>query len=146
MAKGVDTTFLVQLEIRESASHARAREFLEESILSAGQVFALAPQVLLEFVHVVTDPKRFERPLSMNVALKRADFWWAAREVQRVYPDLEAVRLFLHWMGRYRLGRKRLLDTFLAATYATHGVAEIVSSNARDYGIYEGVTPIDPTL
>ena len=146
MAKGVDTTFLVQLEIRESASHAPAREFLEESILSAGHSLALAPQVLLEFVHVVTDAKRFERPLSMNGALKRADFWWGAREVQPVYPDIEAVRLFFHWMERYRLGRKRLLDTFLAATYAVNGVAEIISSKARDYGIFEALTPIDPTL
>jgi hypothetical protein len=82
----------------------------------------------------------------MNVALKRADFWWEAREVQLVYPDVEAVRLFFHWMERYRLGRKRLLDTFLAATYAVNGVDEILSSNARDYGIFEALTPIDPTL
>jgi hypothetical protein len=66
----------------------------------------------------------------MNVALKRADFWCGAREVQPIYPDIEVVRLFFNWMERYRLGRKRLLDTFLAATYAVNGVAEIISSNA----------------
>jgi len=34
---------------------------------------ALAPQVLTEFVHGVTDPRRFAFPLSMEVALERVD-------------------------------------------------------------------------
>ena len=35
-----------------------------------------------------------------------------------------------------RLGRKRLLDTMLAATYFTHGVRDIVTSDARDYSVF----------
>ena len=44
--------------------------------------------------------------------------------------------LFLSWIAEHKLGRKRLLDTLLAATYFSNGVRSIVSSSARDYGIF----------
>jgi hypothetical protein len=45
---------------------------------------------------------------------------------------LHAVRLFFQWMADHQLGRKRLLDTLLAATYSAAGITSIVSTNARD--------------
>ena len=40
------------------------------------------------------------------------------------------------WMKEHSLGRKRLLDTMLAATYFSHGVTVILSSNARDFNTF----------
>jgi predicted nucleic acid-binding protein len=97
---------------------------------------ALAGQVLTEFVHVATDPARFERPLSVPAAIERAEAWWTAREVRPVHPTDAAVTVFLDWIQEHRLGRKRLLDTMLAATYFAHGVSNIVTTNARDYSIF----------
>jgi predicted nucleic acid-binding protein len=104
----------------------------------------LAPQVLSEFVHIVSDERRFARPLTASQALARAELWWHAQEVVQVYPDADSVRLFFDWMRQYRLGRKRLLDTFLAATYFGNGVTSILSTNARDFatfGCFELLTP-----
>ena len=137
---GIDSTFLVQLEIRESVSHADAMQVLRDRILGRDREAALAPQVLTEFVHIVTDPRRFLRPLSVDQAIGKARFWWNAREVARVSPDEESVAQFLTWMSDHRLGRKRLLDTLLAATYYASGVTMIATSNARDYqtfGVFE---------
>ena len=130
---GIDTTFLVQLEIRESESHAAALEVLRDRILGRDREAALAPQVLTEFVHIATDPRRFKRPLSVDLAVGKAGFWWNAREVARVFPDEECVAQFLAWMRDHGLGRKRLLDTMLAATYYGCGITTIATSNARDY-------------
>ena len=144
MPIGLDTTFLVQIEIRESSSHAAAQEMLESQLLRRPGVCALTPQVLTEFVHVVSDPKRFERPLSVSQAIATAGLWWNAAEVRQVYPTDETVRLFLAWMQDLKLGRKRLLDTMLAATYFSHGIRSVVSSNARDYrvfGCFEVISP-----
>ena len=105
---GIDTTFLVQLEIRESESHVAALEVLRDRILGRDREAALAPQVLTEFVHIATDPRRFKRPLSVDLAVGKAGFWWNAREVARVFPDEECVAQFL--MRDHGLGRKRLLD------------------------------------
>ena len=133
---GLDTTFLVQVEIQESEGHDVALEVLRRKILGRDREAALAPQVLSEFIHVVTDRRRFERPLSMAQALAKASFWWNAREVERIVPDDQAVSQFVTWMQAHGLGRKRLLDTLLAATYYRSGITRIVTSNARDYRVF----------
>lgn len=133
---GLDTTFLVQVEVQETDAHDAALEVLRREVLGRGRKAALAPQVLSEFVHVVTDRRRFERPLSMAQALAKARFWWSAAEVERVFPDDQAVGRFLAWMQEHGLGRRRLLDTLLAATYHRSGVTRIVTSNARDYSMF----------
>ena len=112
---GVDTTFLVQLELVELGSHKSAHELLRREILSPQVPLALAPQVLGEFIHVVTDSRRFQRPLTAAEATSKARFWWEAAEIQRIVPTIESTLLFLDGMQRYQLGRKRILDTQLAS-------------------------------
>lgn len=132
MKIGVDTTFLVQVSLLEHPGHIAARAEMDRR-LTAGDIFVMAPQVVSELVHVVTDPRRFEHPLSMATALEKARSWWDARETEHVSPTPESMAQFWNWMEAFNLGRKRLLDTMLAATYFSHGVHTILSSNARDY-------------
>jgi predicted nucleic acid-binding protein len=110
-------------------------EFLRRQLRDQSTL-ALAPQVLAEFVHVATDARRFQVPLPMARALERAQMWWEFREVHQVFPGPDSSRLFLRWMAEHGLGRKRLLDTQLAATYYSAGVSTIVTTNARDYAIF----------
>ena len=133
---GIDTTFLVQVELREASNHSQARAWLDRALDGDGQFLALAPQVLTEFVHVVTDAKRFAMPLAMDDALDRAQLWWAAREVLPVLPSVESTHLCLKWLRAHRLGRKRLLDTQLAATYAAAGVTSLLTSNSADFAVF----------
>ncbi len=143
MLRGLDTTFLVQAEISEHPGHGPAKSQLE-SFISTGETLVLAPQVMAEFLHIVTDPRRFSKPLSMEDAAARADLWWHGKEVSHALPTSESVTLFLSWVKEHRLGRKRLLDTHLAATYFCHGVRSIVSSNVRDFqtfGCFEVLVP-----
>jgi predicted nucleic acid-binding protein len=49
---GIDTSFLLAVEIVEHAHHAEALRLLGE-LLARGDRVAIAPQVLTEFVHVV---------------------------------------------------------------------------------------------
>ncbi len=53
----------------------------------------------------------------------------------RVFPDGPAVRDFLVWLTRYQLGRKRLLDTMLAASFQSAGVKRILTNNGRDFKV-----------
>lgn len=134
--KGIDTTFLIQLEVVGAPKHQRARSILESTLRDNGQL-ALAPQVLSEFIHIITDPRRFESPLSMSKAVRRAEDWWSAKEVTTVLPSKESVKLALQWLDFYKLGRKRILDTQLAATYYAAGIINILSSNERDFKVFE---------
>jgi predicted nucleic acid-binding protein len=141
---GVDTTFLVQLEITEAPQHSAARELLQREVIGGNSQLALAPQVLAEFLHVVTDQKRFRVPMTMEQALSKAVFWWTAREVKHVYPTSESTTLWLDWIGKYGLGRKRLLDTQLASILWSAGVRRIITSNIRDFSVFPGFELISP--
>jgi predicted nucleic acid-binding protein len=94
MIHGLDAGFLVAAEVREHAAHAGARSTLAQ-VLSAGDVIAIAPQVLPEFIHVVTDSRRFTQPLDMIAARQVAEQWWTASDVVQTFPDSGAVRQFL---------------------------------------------------
>ena len=133
---GVDTTFLVQLELVELPAHKTAHELLQREILQPQVPLALAPQVLAEFIHIVTDPRRFQKPLTADEAVAKARFWWNAAEVQHVFPSGESTVLFLDWMQRHQLGRKRILDTQLAAILWTAGVRQLLTSNPADFQIF----------
>jgi predicted nucleic acid-binding protein len=144
MVKAADTTFLVQLEVREAAGHAAAHRYLDEQVLAAGHTLGITMQVLEEFIHVCTDPRRFEHPLSMTEALDKADLWWRAAEVRPVLPSAEAFSLFVEWMKGLRLGRRRIHDTLLAATCVTAGITEIVTSDREGFESFGSLTVCDP--
>jgi predicted nucleic acid-binding protein len=133
---GLDTSFLIAHEVSGHASHRRVRSHCGR-LLADGDKLVLAPQVLAEFIHVVTDDRRFESPLSVAAAVERASIWWHAEEVLPIFPGAETARLFLDWLLQFRLGRKRLLNTLLAATWAEAGVYKILTLNWPHFQIYE---------
>jgi predicted nucleic acid-binding protein len=144
MIHGLDTGFLIAAEMVEHTEHAVSREILAR-FLAASDVVAIAPQVLAEFIHVATDPRRFAQPLDITTARVIAEQWWTASDSVQVYPDDGAVRQFLAWMHDFSLGRKRLLDTILAATYWRAGVQSILTTNAADFAVFGVFTCITPT-
>lgn len=145
---GLDTSFLVGLAIREHPNHPACWRLFENEILGGTATMAIAPQVLAEFCHVATDPRRFERPLDMAEALEMCNLWWNAQECRQVPADAEAGALFLTWMNSLGLGRKRLLDTLLAASYHVAGVKRLATTDWRDfasYGVFE-LEPLSPII
>jgi hypothetical protein len=102
--------------------------------------------VLAEFIHIVTDPRRFRQPLDLTTARQLAEQWWTAREVVRVFPDDAATRQFLAWLHQFALGRKRLLDTLLAATYWQTGIHSLLTTNQADFLVFGVFTCIRPEV
>jgi len=133
---GVDTSFLVALAVREHPSNEAALRVFEQEIRGREGSMALSAQVLAEFCHVITDPRRFERPLEMSDALDLCETWWNAAECRPVVVDAEAGALFLTWMHELRLGRKRLLDTLFAASLYAAGVERLATTDWRDFDVY----------
>ncbi len=135
MTHGLDTSFLVAVEVKSHEEHAACHARFQKA-LAAGDTFSLAPQILAEFIHVVTDPRRFAAPLTIEQAIGRAEIWWNAAEVVHVFPTTESTLLFLGWLKEYKLGRKRLLDTMLAALFQSAGVVSILTLNRDDFSIF----------
>lgn len=136
---GIDTNILVAFAIPEHPAHGRVRERLDLFQLD-GHRLALTSGILAEFVHVVTDPKRFEMPLTMTEALGWAAFWGDAGEIAIISPDIAAHQQWLVWLEQHRLGRKRLLDTLIAATWWSAGIREVFTLNPADFRIFDGFT------
>lgn len=133
---GLDTTVLLEFEIAEAPRHRQTRLGLHRLLDEPGTRYALAPQVLQEFLHIATDPRRFDEPLSMTLALDRTAFWWNASEVTRLFSGEASTALALRWIKDFRLGRKRILDTWLAAIYHTSGVTSLATSNPDDFRVF----------
>ena len=139
MTHGLDTSFLVAVEVASHEEHAACRTRFQR-LLQAGDTFSLVPQILAEFIHVVTDPRRFSSPLTLEAAIARAEIWWNAAEVAHVFPTAESTLLFLGWLEEFKLGRKRLLDTMLASTLQTGGVTSILTLNRDDFAVFGSFT------
>ncbi len=143
MIHGVDTGFLVAMAIAVHPDHTAANRTITQ-LSQASDTFAIAPQILAEFIHVVTDPRRFSQSLDMPAAQKFAESWWTAYEVVQVFPDDLATRQFLTWLRQHALGRKRILDTLLAATYERAGIRSLLTTNPADFaifGVFNCITP-----
>src|ERR1041384_3638997 len=136
MKLGVDTSFLVRVSVVGCEGHAEAREFLKQEIESRRHQLAIATPVYPEFIHIITDSRRFPNAATMPTAIAAARLWWESAEVERVEPTAAATDLLLEWMIRYNLGRKRLLDTHLAAIYVAAGISWIVTSDEAHFGIF----------
>lgn len=133
---GLDTSFLVAHAIAEHPQHQEAHQWLDEAIAN-DETFAITSGILAEFIHIVTDGRRFQTPLEVSEAVKRAEFWSEAREVMLVSPDDVANALWLQWLADFQLGRKRLQDTLIAVTWHVAGVGEICTLNPRDFKVFE---------
>ncbi len=127
---GLDTTVQEAYELHEVAGHVAVRAAVQEASRSGLGRFALAPQVVREFLHVVTDPRRFAQPLAFSEALSRVRFWWESSDVEVCFPNARSEGLVLQWMDAFKLGRKRILDTALACTYHASGIRLILRSSA----------------
>ncbi len=132
---GIDTNILVAYVIPDHLFHGKVRDSIDR-FLAADRGFALTSGILSEFIHIVTDSRRFENPLTMAEALAWAGFWSDAAEVSLISSDAAVHKLWLRWLGQHRLGRKRLIDTLIAATWHTAGIQEILTLNPGDFTIF----------
>ncbi|MFU8847759.1 MAG: type II toxin-antitoxin system VapC family toxin [Opitutales bacterium] len=133
---GVDTPFLVAYSVIEHPEHEQARCRCGQ-LVEKNHLLALCPTVIDEFIHVVTDARRFERPLDMVQALELAQNWLNSRETVSLFPCEQSTRLQLHWLRTHRLGRKRINDTRIASIYYQNGAHTLLTGNVRDYTVFD---------
>ena len=132
---GLDTSILVAHAIAEHPQHHAIQRWLDKEI-SKNQTFAITSGILAEFVHVVTDARRFETPLAISDALERASYWSEASEITLLGADDTVNALWLKWLADFQLGRKRLLDTLIAVTWYSAGISDICTLNPRDFKVF----------
>jgi predicted nucleic acid-binding protein len=143
---GVDTDILVTWVMKGAPLHAAVRQLLDVEVRERGSLLGLTPQVVHEFLHVATDPRRFESPLSLPEALRICRSLGEAMEVHWILPAPEVLPRTLDLMEKLRLGRKRILDTALATTLESAGVHRLATLNSRDFEVFPFLELVGPDV
>jgi len=64
--------------------------------------------------------------------------------IHLLQPTPASTHLTMEWIKRFALGRKRILDTHLAAVLHTAGINRLLTSDPGDFavfGVFEIITP-----
>ena len=134
---GIDTCFLIDLYWENSPRNKNARALFSQIANNESVKVAVYYNCFNEFLHVITDSKRFENPLSVSEAISVIDYWCDIDRVTVLYPDDTSFKRTLAWMNRYQLDRNRVNDTQMASCYLTSGVSSIITANPKDFEIFE---------
>jgi predicted nucleic acid-binding protein len=102
----------------------------------------LAHQNLLEYLAVVTDPKRVENPLSSEEAVINVDLYVAALSV--ILPKPTTTATFKKFLREKPVGKGRVFDIYLAATAFDNDINEICTWNTSDFQGLSGIATITP--
>ncbi len=144
MKIGLDTNLLIYAHIPRLPEHDRARNWIYRQLQSSDTTLVTSPMILQELVHVITDPRRFQPPVSMSEALALAGNWTGRSNVECLPVTETATQLAFDLMDRNGLGRKRIADCLLAATLLSHDVRILATRNVRDFAVFRELKAIDP--
>jgi predicted nucleic acid-binding protein len=132
---GLDCNILIQLAFGDHPANTRALAAVQAEI-AQGSKLVFPSLIINEFLHVATDPRRFDPPLTMTEALDWVQDFLANPVVELIEPNRAATDQTLRWIRQFNLGRKRILDTHLAAVLHTAGVNRLLTSNPADFTVF----------
>ncbi len=74
--------------------------------------------------------------MSMDAAIGYSRSIWDASDVRRLSPSAAVFHRTLELLSTLKLGRKRILDTALAATLEACSVERLATFNDKDFEIF----------
>ena len=138
----LDTNILVHAAGAQSLRHAKAKELRDQA--AGGQFEAcIAAQVLTEFYAVVTDPRRFQPPLTPSQA-QRELRTYRSSSLKLIVPKEATVTRMLNLLGSRSVRSGKIFDVFLVATMLDNGVRRIYTENIDDFKGINGIEAINP--
>jgi predicted nucleic acid-binding protein len=140
---GLDCNILVQLALQDHPANA-ATVAAVKSEVQRGNFLLISPLVINEFLHVVTDERRFSPPLTMKEALDWVEEFISNSAVKVPETTAASSEQTLQWMRKFNLGRKRILDTYLAAVLHAAGAKRLLTSNPGDFALFGVLEIVSP--
>ena len=140
---GLDCNILVQLAFADHPANPKTLAAVQAET-NQGEKLVFPALVISEFLHVATDPRRFAPPLTMPEALDWIEDFLSNPMVSLIEASQASVDQTLRWMREFHLGRKRILDTHLAAILHTNGVARLFTSNPADFTVFRVLQTVTP--
>ncbi len=124
----IDTNVLIYSYDETQDLHSSSYTFLENAFF--GLISAsITHQNLLEFLAVVTNPKRVEYPLSTVEALEKIAVY--AANFPLISPSAKTFLTFTDLFSRHPSIRERVFDLYLVATALDNGITQICTWNVE---------------
>jgi predicted nucleic acid-binding protein len=113
------------------------------TLAAQGRLTAVvAQQNLLEFLAVVTSPKRVTSPVSLSIALNACEAYLSFCSL--VNPKPSTYLTFQTLTTARSAMRERLFDLYLGATALDNDITQICTWNAKHYKALPGLTAVTP--
>ena len=130
----VDANLLVYAHVASMPQHQAAISWLDQK-LNGTSIVALPWQSLLSFARLVTNPRLFERPLSVAMAWEQIESWLNCPVVRIPNPG-ERYREILARLMAISVDRSNLIpDAQLAALAIENGF--VLCSSDRDFARFQ---------
>jgi toxin-antitoxin system PIN domain toxin len=139
----VDTNVLVYSVFPESDHYEASRTLLDGA--QAGQtLLCLAPQVLIEFYAVVTNPKRVAQPRRPEEAIEVIEKFLSMRGATLLPVPPDVVSRWLALARKYPVAGSATFDVQLVATMLGNGVRKIFTFDRDHFDRFDEVEAIIP--
>ena len=125
---GIDTNILVYFLNEESIYHTRAKTFMDK--LQKGKIQgAISWQNLAELYAIVTDHKRFPKPMTASQMVETTKQFLESDNIKVILPIANTKEVFFNLVLKIRPKAQQIHDIFLAATLLANGITQIVSED-----------------
>ena len=136
----VDTNVLVYVSRPTAPGHMAARAALAGLETSGGAAW-ISPQVLREYLAVVTRPQATSPALPMATAIADVRRFQSSFEVAE--EGQAVLEQLLRLLAAYPGARKQVHDANLVATMLVHDIRRLLTFNGADFRRFAGAIEID---
>jgi uncharacterized protein len=137
----IDANLLLYAYDPQSASHKASRTWLEEA-LSGPQLARFSWLTLWAFLRISTNPRVFERPLSMKEAAATVASWLDQPTAGILEPGERHCEILQGLTQRGQTPGPLVMDAALAAIAIEHGAT--LCTTDRDFSRFAGLTWVNP--
>lgn len=137
----VDANLLLYAYDSTSPYHASARDWIEE-VMSGAEPFGLAWITITAFLRIATNPRAFEKPLSIAEAAGIVSEWLELPTVHVVEPGERHWEILQELLLSGQCRGPLVMDAHLAALAIEHGLT--LCSNDRDFSRFPRLRVSNP--
>jgi toxin-antitoxin system PIN domain toxin len=136
----IDTNLLVYASRPTTPEHGASRAALARLEAGNGAIW-ISPQVLREYLAVVTRPQASSPPLSMAVAIADVRRFQASFEIAEEGPAM--LERLLGLLATCPTAGKQVHDANLVAAMLVHGIRRLLTFNAADFRRFADVIEVE---
>lgn len=134
----LDTNVIVYAVDDQSPFYQPAKALCEKGL--RGEIsIGITPQVVHEFLAIITDPRRTHSPLPLTDAIAEISKFIQSPFVSKIYPTSLYFDNFLSLLKKYNISKQDVFDTQLVAVMLSNNVTKLFTYNRSDFEIYREI-------